>query len=71
MARSNWLCEHCKAKGIVRVATIVNHIIRLEHGGKDIDENTENLCAECDEIATAAQVGRKPKATIGLDGWPA
>jgi 5-methylcytosine-specific restriction protein A len=48
MARSNWLCEHCLAKGITRLATIVNHKLALAHGGADVDENTENLCDECD-----------------------
>ncbi len=70
MARTNWLCEHCKAKGRVTVATVVNHKLPLAHGGEDIDENTENLCDECDEIETARVFGHKKRVTIGSDGWP-
>jgi len=54
----------------VTVATVVNHIIPLAHGGSDEDENTENLCAECDKVVTAEQFGHKRKAVIGSDGWP-
>jgi 5-methylcytosine-specific restriction protein A len=53
------------------VATVVNHIIPLAHGGSDEDSNTENLCRECDLIVTAEQFGyREPKKQIGADGWP-
>ena len=73
MKRSNGLCEHCLAKGITRAAVIVNHIIRLEHGGSDLDENTENLCKPCDDRVTAEQVGRIDPAKRGVDlkGRPA
>jgi 5-methylcytosine-specific restriction protein A len=70
MARSNWLCEHCLAKGITRLATIVNHKLALAHGGADVDENTENLCDECDAVVTAEQFGHRLKQEIGVDGWP-
>ena len=72
LARSKYLCEHCLAKGTVRSARIVNHKLPLAHGGKDVDENTENLCIECDEAETARAFGyeQKAKVTIGADGWP-
>lgn len=72
LARTKGLCEHCLAKGKTRIATIVNHKQPLTHGGLDVDENTENLCGPCDDIATAEQFGRqaKPKVKIGTDGWP-
>jgi 5-methylcytosine-specific restriction protein A len=53
----------------VEVATVVNHIIPLAHGGSDEDENTENLCRPCDIIVTAEQFGHKFKVSIGIDGW--
>jgi 5-methylcytosine-specific restriction protein A len=73
-----WRClgvERWTGKGLnrVTVATIVNHIIPLIHGGSDDDENTENLCRECDRIVTAGQFGheaRPVKKRIGADGWP-
>ena len=52
------------------VATVVNHIIPLAHGGSDDDDNTENLCRPCDLEVTAEQFGHKRKQTIGVDGWP-
>lgn len=70
LARSKGLCEHCLPKGKVRLATIVNHIIPLAHGGEDVDENTENLCKPCDDIVTAAEFGHRIKVEIGADGWP-
>lgn len=79
MERTNWLCERClgvgrwagKEKGgIATAAKIVNHIVPLAHGGSDDDENTENLCRDCDLIVTAEQFGHKRKVRIGSDGWP-
>lgn len=63
----------CDAEGLVTLATVVNHKIPLAHGGPDIDENTENLCARHDASVTAKQFGRaepiKAKG-IGRDGRP-
>jgi len=79
MERTHWLCERCAGlgrwQGVTKViryvrAKIVNHIIPLAHGGSDEDENTENLCRECDLIVTAEQFGHRPRVTVGLDGWP-
>jgi 5-methylcytosine-specific restriction protein A len=78
LERTNRLCERCigrgrwKGKGLgrVSVATIVNHIIPLAHGGSDEDENTENLCRPCDLVVTAEQFGHRKRQAIGLDGWP-
>lgn len=70
MERTHWLCEHCLREGRTEAAKVVNHIIPLTHGGSDEDDNTENLCKRHDDIATAKQFGFKPKAEIGLDGWP-
>lgn len=52
------------------VASVVNHIIPLAHGGSDEDANTENLCRPCDLTVTAEQFGHKAKVEIGADGWP-
>lgn len=70
LRRTDGLCEHCLAKGRYTVATVVNHKIPLAHGGPDEDENTENLCDPCDEIATAKQFGHRKRIEIGEDGWP-
>lgn len=39
------LCRMCKAEGIVRQATEVDHIIPLAFGGEDIDQNCQSLCS--------------------------
>ena len=70
MLRSNWLCEHCQAKGVTRKADVVDHIRPLAHGGPDTDENTRNLCHDCHLDAGAEQFGHRKRITIGLDGWP-
>lgn len=71
MLRSNWLCQDCADKGRITVAEEVHHIVALEHGGPDTDENARNLCKPCHLIRTSEQFGyRQPKAQIGQDGWP-
>lgn len=70
MARTNWLCEHCQAKGKIRTAAYVDHIQPLALGGKDTDDNTRNLCGPCHAEVTAEQFGHRKQVTTGLDGWP-
>lgn len=70
LLRTNYLCEMCAAQGIMRLADEVDHIIPLAKGGKDIDENTRNLCDEHHKQVTAEQFGFRKRAAIGLDGWP-
>jgi 5-methylcytosine-specific restriction protein A len=78
LKRTHHLCERClcinrwsnRTSPRTEVAKIVNHIIPLARGGSDDDENTENLCIECDQIVTAEQFGHKQRVSIGTDGWP-
>lgn len=72
LQRSHGLCEHCLAAEPkrIRIATVVNHKIPLAHGGPDTDDNTENLCDDCDKAETARVFGFKVKQAIGEDGWP-
>lgn len=73
LARTDGLCEMCDAEGLTTLAIVVNHKVPLAHGGEDVDENTENLCARHDEIVTAQQFDRaepiKAKG-VGRDGRP-
>lgn len=73
LARTDGLCEMCDAEGATALATVVNHKVPLAHGGLDVDENTENLCARHDGIVTARQFGQaqpiKAKG-VGRDGRP-
>lgn len=68
--RASPLCGDCQARGIVTLATVVDHIVPLALGGDDSDANTRNLCEPCHQQRTAEQFGHKPKRAIGLDGWP-
>ncbi len=43
------LCVACEAKGIVTAATQRDHIIPVEEGGEDSDDNTQALCDDCHE----------------------
>lgn len=70
LLRTNYLCEMCQAKGITRIADEVDHIVPLDHGGKDEDDNTQNLCRSCHDKKTRKDFGFKAKPTFGLDGWP-
>lgn len=64
------LCRDCKAKGIIRAATVPDHIIPLAQGGTDTDDNVQCLCGPCHDRKTRGDFGwRKPKPITGLDGW--
>lgn len=68
------LCVMCQAKGRVRIATQLDHIVALENGGKDFDQdegqNRQGLCDDCHKDKTARDLGHKRRVHIGLDGWP-
>jgi 5-methylcytosine-specific restriction protein A len=65
------LCRDCKSAGIVRAATVPDHIKPLKQGGLDIDDNIRCLCADCHRGRTAEQFGYRKRVKTGLDGWPA
>ncbi len=63
----------CLAKGRPRAATQLDHIVALDNGGKDFDEDPDNaqgLCDECHKVKTAKDMGYTRRPTIGADGWP-
>jgi 5-methylcytosine-specific restriction endonuclease McrA len=68
--KKNPLCVLCKAAGRVVPATELDHRIALVNGGTDTDDNRQGLCADCHKRKTAEDLGYKPKARIGLDGFP-
>ena len=71
LKRTDGLCEHCLKAGRPELATEVNHIKPLAHGGSDEDSNTENLCTPCHEKVTAEQFGHRPPVqAVDADGWP-
>jgi len=46
-SRDQGLCQRCNRGGFVSIGTQVDHIVPLEDGGPDTDENKELLCDQC------------------------
>ncbi|WP_275230899.1 HNH endonuclease [Novosphingobium album (ex Liu et al. 2023)] len=57
LARTRGLCERCLARGLTRLADVVDHVVPLALGGSDDDQNTRNLCEPCHLEVTAEQFG--------------
>lgn len=53
------LCVHCRRKGILRVATEVDHITPLSMGGTDIESNLQALCYDCHKAKTTREAGQR------------
>lgn len=64
------LCRDCAGAGIVREATVPDHIVPLARGGTDEDSNIRCLCADCHAKRTAEQFGRRRTVSVGPAGWP-
>ena len=64
------LCRDCAARGIVREATVPDHIVPLTKGGGDDDSNIRCLCADCHQARTAEQFGLRMTVGAGPEGWP-
>lgn len=46
-------CVRCKADGVARMATIVDHVVPLWAGGPDADGNRQAISSECHELKSA------------------
>jgi 5-methylcytosine-specific restriction protein A len=64
------LCLHCQAKGIVKLGEELDHIVPISKGGTNDGSNLQMLCKQCHLTKTINDLGYRPKAKIGLDGWP-
>lgn len=64
------LCARCLQAGRYTPATEVDHVLPLAHGGTDDRHNLQGLCADCHRIKSAREAGKRPKPTVGVDGWP-
>lgn len=56
--------------GVVTVATEVDHIVPLCHGGVDDEGNVQSLCAKCHREKTNADMGYRRRKKFGADGFP-
>jgi 5-methylcytosine-specific restriction enzyme A len=64
------LCEHCSAKGLVVLATEVDHIVPLFKGGSDLVDNKQSLCSACHKIKTAQDKGFRARYGCDASGLP-
>jgi 5-methylcytosine-specific restriction protein A len=64
------LCRKCASKGVVRAATVPDHIIALVNGGEDVDSNIQCLCRWHHEAKTREDLGQRQRVEIDPDGWP-
>ena len=72
LARDAGLCQcrHCKASGVIRFATEVDHIVPKAKGGTDDTSNLQAINAECHKRKTAEDEGKAHRHATGADGWP-
>ena len=70
LRRDGGLCSACVRKGLVELATTVDHIVPKAKGGSDDLSNLQSLCESCHDDKTIEDAGHRVKRTIGADGWP-
>jgi len=66
----NPLCVSCKDRGIVRLATELDHIKPLDFGGADEPSNWQGLCTQCHDYKTRRDLGRKGSGACDANGQP-
>jgi 5-methylcytosine-specific restriction protein A len=64
------LCRDCKAKGHIRAADVIDHIVPLAKGGPDTDENCQSLCDYHHQQKTAEDFGYRLIQACDKNGWP-
>ena len=65
------LCRHCKAHGISKPASQVDHIQRINDGGAWFDDdNLQSLCHECHSRKTAREDGKVLRSGCDVNGLP-
>src|SRR3954463_15474730 len=52
------LCVACQAEGRTTIATIRDHVLTLEAGGTDTEDNVQPLCAEHHDLKTQRESAR-------------
>ena len=70
--RKNPLCLRCQAKGIIRLATALDHVTPLakEKRPDAPDMPRQGLCKECHDTKTAEDFGLRNRIRYGVDGNP-
>ncbi len=57
--RSRPLCVDCERKGLVNIATELDHIVPLCQGGTESPSNRQGLCHECHAAKTAREASER------------
>lgn len=77
LQRDKYLCQPCLRSGRYTEANQVDHIKPRSQGGTNDRGNLEAICSGpgtpmCHEEKTKreANPNYKPRASIGIDGWP-
>lgn len=65
---ANPLCVQCGLSGRAALATELDHIKPLVHGGTNDDENMQGLCKDCHAAKTAADLGYRERAQFDESG---
>ncbi|WP_438863777.1 HNH endonuclease [Neptunicella sp.] len=55
LARDNWMCVSCSARGIYQPANQVDHLVPKTAGGTDHPNNLQSLCDDCHEDKTISE----------------
>ena len=66
----NPLCVACQAKGRIKAADEVDHIVALANDGSDNYDNRQGLCIECHKEKTAIDLGYKRHTEFDASGNP-
>lgn len=56
MNRDEGICQTCRREARLSIASQVDHIIPLNQGGKDVDNNLEAICDECHKRKTLEEL---------------
>lgn len=62
------LCVICASKGLITLATQLDHITALVNGGSNDDDNMQGLCDACHTTKSRSDLGYAPRAHFGSDG---
>ena len=66
---SPW-CVECEKEGVLMPFDEVDHVIALENGGEDTDENRQGLCLMHHQRKTRLDNGYQPLGSSDASGTP-
>jgi 5-methylcytosine-specific restriction enzyme A len=64
------MCRLCAARGIVRAATVADHIVPHKNNPRLFDGPLQSLCKSCHDRSKRAEEGKGYLPDVGVDGCP-